>query len=218
MLHLHSLHPDYSTGCYSSHCIFILIPVLRCSRCKFEPNDQPWRTELLSWDTASQTLLKLRNLLTDKFQLMDQFKQNRPMPLTQPYIYIYANILASARNEPPWIIMRIFLAYSDSRAIQKRKVENRKIENRHPKDWILKIESIKPSNQKIWIEHKADQIHSTLATWTNIFTPGSLWRAGTTTEQLTNYRDITNKTTMEIKHILSSCSRVIPTTSNGCGQ
>ena len=144
--------------------------------------------------------------------------QTKPSYAAHTTVYIYANILASARNEPPWIIMRIFLAYSNSRAIQKRKVENRKIENRHPKDWILKIESIKPSNQKIWIEHKADQIHSTLATSTNIFTPGSLWRAGTAAEQLTNYRDITNKTTMEIKHILSSCSRVIPTTSNGCGQ
>ena len=37
------------------------------------------------------------------------------------------------------------------------------------------------------MEHKAVKTHATLTTSTNIFTPGSLWRAGTTTEQLTNY-------------------------------
>ena len=218
------MHPDYPTGCYSSHCIFILISVFRWSRCDFEPNDQPWRTEPLSWDTESQ------NLLTDKLQLMDQFKQNRPnaahtiiwMPASSP-------LLVMNRRE-----LLLFLAYSDSQAIPKRKVENRKTKNGHPKNWIRKSKAKNriteefESNIKLtrYILHwQLQQIfsHQDLCgeleqQQNNLQTT---WKSNIKilfTIALLFYRDITNKTTMEIKRILSSCSRVIPTTSNGCGQ
>ena len=208
------MHPDYSTGCYSSHCIFILISVFRCSRCDFEPNDQPWRTEPLSWDTASQTLLKLRNLLTDKFQLMDQFKQNRPMPHTQSYMD--ADILASAHNEPPWVIMRIFIGYSDSRAIPKRKVEN---ERPKPDTWKTEYWKWKTKNRKTEKFESNIKLTRLILHWLlqQIFSHQDLWRAGTTTENLQTtpksnikilftialhfYRDITNKTPMELNPV-----------------
>ena len=98
--------------------------------------------------------------------------QTKPS-LYRTHNYMDAGILASGCNEPPWVIIisRIFRFTSNSKTISWK-----------PKD--RKWTPEKPNKRRLWIEHKADQTHSTLTTSTNIFTPRSLWRAGTTTYKL----------------------------------